>query len=428
MKWQKTNKSGKKAKFFFAFLLAAVFITTSCTENKSNPVIIWTNRQELASYAELFNSSQTKNKVVVIYKEKPAESLPHAKDEQPPDIVIGSWLKNSTVKKNFRPLDYLFSEQQINQSIFYPNLLNSGNLNDRQYLLPVSFNIPAVIFAKENQEFVKENHIIDLEQIRDTAATYNKFNKSNIYTHMGFGTTWETDFMYLTAKMFGSEFNAKGNLFTWNQEKLDEAAQFLKDWTKTANTSTTAESDFAFKYLYTPGYKQVVSGNCLFAYTTSNALFEFQEDKLLEIDFRWIHNDYKIPVEDDMIFLGLYKKGQNSAGAEDFITWFMQIDNQQKLLERNKTMGLSVNSFGIAGGFSAIRNVNEQIFPVYYQSLLGNLPAAEYLVAPATLPAAWESIKDRVVIPWLQSATNTDNEAPTKTMDSLISEWSKQFS
>lgn len=398
----------------------------SCSQKANKPVIIWTNQKEFVSYAELFNASQEQFRVMVIYKEKPVESIPVAKDEQAPDIVIAPLLKNSSVKKNFRPIDYLFTEQQINPSIFYPQLLNAGYIDDKQYLLPISFNLPAIIFSRQNSSLVNENYVITPEQIQKIAETYNKKNKSGIYTQMGFAPIWDSHFMYLVAKIMNSDFKEQNNLFSCNQINLDKAVQFLRNWTTQSNTSTSSEQDFEFKYLYTPGYKQVTTGRCLFSYTTSDEFFTIPENQMQEIEFRWIHNDSKILVEDNMIYLGLYKKAKNSDGAEKFISWFTKEATQRNLLERSKSMNLSVSTFGISGGFSAIRNVNERFFPLFYKPLLGNIPASDYLVAPASLPPRWESLKNRVIIPWLEKATDTKNES-VPTMDELISDWSKQF-
>ena len=90
------------------FLALIGFLCFSCNSPYEDPIIIWTNRSEFASYVELFNASQDDCKAIVVYKENPSESFPIAKDETPPDIVIGPWLKNETVRKNFISLDYLF--------------------------------------------------------------------------------------------------------------------------------------------------------------------------------------------------------------------------------------------------------------------------------------------------------------------------------
>ncbi|AEE17515.1 extracellular solute-binding protein [Treponema brennaborense] len=424
----RTKRSARqRAAAAFTLAFAAAFGCVSCTVGKADPVIVWTNRQELVSYAELFNSVQNETKVFIVYKDAPVESIPPAKDEPSPDIVVGPWLKNEKVRKNFRPLDYMFSEQRVNQATFYPQLLNSGNVNDKQYLFPLSFNLPAVIFANGNRKYVDENYILSLDQIRDKAAAFNAKNKSGIYTSMGFAPRWNPDFLYLAAKIKQCGFREKNELFSWNELKLAETMNYLKNWTTAANGSTAEERDFEFKYLYTPEYKQVTAGSCLFAYVTSDELFTIPAERLQEIDFRWIHENYRIPVEDSLIYLGLYKKARNPDGAEAFISWLLKEPTQKLLLDRTAEMNLNTTTFGIAGGFSSIKSVNERVFPLYYRTLLDNMPAAEYLTPPNPLPPRWKSLKERVVVPWLEDASDTKNETPPKSMDALISEWSKQY-
>lgn len=405
-------------------LLASFF---SCSNNLDEPVVIWTNRQEFASYAESFNVAQDSVKVVVVYKEDPAESLPPAKDELPPDLVVGSWLKNDETIRQFRPLDYLFTELQINPSIFYPQLLNYGNLQDRQYLLPVSFNLPAIIFDTKNNHLVQENHLLTPDQIRDTATLFNKKNDSNIHTAMGFAPSWSPEFLYIVAQLKGANFRGSDKTLRWNQEQLELTMDFFHHWTKTVNDSIHEEQDFAFKYLYTPEVRQVLSGSCLFAYTSSDQLFSTPQNLLQEISFRWIHQDNKILVEDSIIFMGIYEKSRNTPGAESFISWFMNETTQHKLMERATAMNLNVTTFGIAGGFSAIQNVTERVFPIYHKTLLDNLPAAQYITPPTTLLPRWESLKDRVIMPWLTEAAATEDMSSITSLDQLLATWSKQY-
>ena len=403
------------------------FLSFSCDTSYKNPIVIWTNKSEFASYVELFNASQDDYKAIVVYKESPAESFPVAKDETPPDLVIGPWLKNQTVRKNFIPLDYLLKNVQMQEKIFYPQLLEVGNINDSQYLLPVSFNIPAIIFSKQNKDLIKDNYLLSLDEIKEISATFNKKNKSKIFTSMGFAPRWNSDFLYTVAKMQGCNFQEQGRLFSWDKTNIENTINYLKDWTITNNESTSSEDDFSFKYLYMPGYKLVSTEHCLFSYTTSDKLFSIPEEKLSDIDFRWVHFDNKIPVEDDIISLGLYRKARNIEAAEAFIIWLMKEDSQRAILERNKNMKLNTSTFGIAGGFSAIKSVNERVFTQFNSKLMGNLPIAEYLQTPNILPPHWDKIKERVIIPYLLEATNTETQVTEQVLLDKISEWNKQY-
>lgn len=405
-------------------LLISLF---SCTGNLKEPVIIWTNQQEFASYAELFNVVQETVKVVVVYKENPVTSLPPAKDELPPDLVIGSWLRNDTTLKQFRPLNYLSSKHKIDPLILYPQLLEYGKVQNKQYLLPVSFNLPAMIFATKNNQLVTENHLLTPDQIRDMAAEFNKKNTSNIHTAMGFAPSWSTEFQYIVSQLRGVNFRGSNGTLQWNQEQLESTMDYFHHWTQTVNDSIQEEQDFSFKYLYTPEARHVLSDSCLFAYLPSDELFSTPQNLLQEIGFRWIHQDNKIPVQDNMVFMGVYKKSRNTAGAEEFISWFMTEATQHQLLERSTIMDLNVNSFGIAGGFSAIQSVTEQVFPLYYKTLLDNLPAAQYITPPPALLPRWESLKERVIIPWLSAAISVEDINSTISLSQLLSTWSKQY-
>lgn len=421
-----------KAILILITMTAVMCFGTGCRRSSSKPVIIWTDRAEFASYVESFNTSQSHAKAVVVYKAHLVSSLPPDKKTEAPDIVIGSWLKNSRVKKNFMTIDYMFSEQQLNPAIFYPQLLTYGTVADHQYLLPVSVNLPAVIFSGKNVNLMPENFMLSTDQIQKTAVKFNEKNKDGIYTTMGFAPSWTPAFLYLTAKMRGASFREKGVTFTWNQQILDKTVEYLCNWTKSCNTSNTAEQDFSFKYLYTPDYKQVSSGRCLFAYTTSSKLFDTPAEQLGDVDFRWIDQDGKIPVEDDIVMLGLYKESKNTNAAESFITWFLRESTQKALLERAAAMHLGSGTFGISGGFSSVKSVNEHIFPTYYRTLLGNLPGSESLMTPPALPPHWTGLKERVVIPYLSDAVKlgsggTINAADAKPMDARISDWIKQY-
>ncbi len=403
------------------------FLSFSCNSTYENPIVIWTNKSEFVSYVELFNASQDDYKAIVVYKESPAESFPVAKDEVPPDIVVGPWLKNETIRKNFLPLNYLFAGMQLQEQNFYPQLLEVGNINNRQYLLPVSFNVPVIIFSKQNEDLITNNYLLSLDEIKEISLTYNRKNKSKIFTSMGFAPRWNKDFLYTVAKMQGSNFQEQGRSFSWDKSKLDESINYLREWTTTNNETTTAEDDFSFKYLYMPSYKLVSSEHCLFAYSTSDKLFSIPEEKLSDIDYRWIHYENKIPVEDNIISLGLYKKSKNIEHAENFILWLMQEDTQKAILERNKSMKLNTATFGIAGGFSAIKSVNERIFTQFNSKLMGNLPIAECLETPNILPAHWDEIKEKVIIPYLMEATDTENQVTEQVLLDKISDWNKQY-
>ena len=72
-------------------------------------------------------------------------------------------------------------------------------------------------------------------------------------------------------------------------------------------------------------------------------------------------------------------------------------------------MNLETDSFGIAGGFSSLKNSTEKIFPLYYRVMISNTPVAERLSAPQVFPANWERIKKQVVEPYIMASCAGDD-------------------
>lgn len=414
-----------KSFFIFAF---AIIILSACrnTKQQDNRIVIWTNCSEFAQYIEIFNKTHSDSKAILVYKENPALSMPPAKDELQPDLIIGSWLRSEAPQKNFKSLDYLFDTKNLTSEIFYPQLLEAGKNHKVQYLLPVSFNLPSIIFSTENKDLITDSYTLTPEQIRQIASWYNKKDKKENYTRIGFTPLSNSDFLYLTSKVYGGGFREEKNKITWNDQSLLNATGFLKNWIQTENTSAQVEEDFAFKYLFMPKYRQVTSGRTLFAYTTSDDLFESTKGNEYGIDYRWVTHDNKLPIEDSFTMMGIYRKSKNQVGATAFITWFFQSENQRTILERKEALSLETEKFGIAGGFSAVRDVTEHILPVFYKQLLTNLPPAQMLSVPNKLPARWESYKTLVVEAYLKGMITSSDGDEVQTLNDLEEEWRKK--
>lgn len=409
--------------FFAAIFLAASFLLCSCDEPEQSRIIIWTSSAEFAQYTELFNFTHPGSNAVIVYKENPAQELPPAKDELPPDIVIGSWLCTDKTQKQFKSLDYLFDRQTISSSMFYSQLLEAGKIRKTQYLLPVSFNLPAVIFAESNKDFISENYTMTLDQIKAAGLSYNEKNKKGTFSRIGFLPSANDDFLYLTTKLYRVDFREEKGQIVWSDLRLRNVVSYDRDWIINTNSSAQEEQDFAYKYLFMPDYRQVTSGRTLLAYTTSNKMFGYMKSQELNIDYRWIAGDDFIPIEDSLLMTGIYTKARNEQGATEFLTWFFDSENQKEILERKIQMELNNEMFGIADGFSSLRDVTEHVLPIYYNQLLTNLPPAQLLKVPQKLPARWDSYKSVVVEPYLNSAITTDSKA---SMGDYEAEWRKK--
>ena len=407
------------------FVVAGILIFNA-TKKVETKIIIWTDQSSFASYAELFNTSQNDFKAIIKYKENLAQDFP-ADEGQRPDIVIGPWLKNEKVRKNFMPLDFMFKKEKLSAKDFYPQLLDLGNIQDKQYLLPVSFNLPVIIFSSENEALIEDNFVLSVDQIRDVGASFNKQNKKKVFTSMGFSPAWDADFMYIVSKLFGANYTEQAPLFSFDETNINKSIEYLNKWSYEINGSPKTEDEFQFKYLYAPVYKLVTSGKCLFGFAKTDYLFSLPADRLQNIDFRWIEQDKRIAVSDKLIYMGVYRGTKNIKGAEAFISWFLNENTQNKLLERSANQHLTTATFGISDGFSSLKSVNEKYLTKFYPQLYGHVPTAENLSVPNILPAKWEDIKQQVIIPYLKEASRqTEESAPIKDLNTRMEDWLKQ--
>jgi ABC-type glycerol-3-phosphate transport system substrate-binding protein len=396
------------------FLFAIVFV--SCNINKTAQ--IWTDRSEFALYGELFNSFQNQYKVAVKYVEFPEMEL---KKQNRPDIIVASWIKSSSTSSHFKSLDGLFGTKKLSRNIFYPKVLSVGRIDRNQYLLPVSFNIPALIFSKNKEPSLSNQFTIDFDEIKKLSKEYNTVSRG-LYTRMGFSPLWNDNFLLSTATLYGASFK-DANPLAWDSAALEKSMGFINNWTNEINTSTHDEDDFTFRYFFEPPEKLIQSGRILFSYMESNDLFLLNEENKSHLDFRWVMEQNKIMVTEDLVYLGIPKRVTSKRAAKAFIIWFFNVENQRHILEYSKTNRINENIFGICGGFSSLGPVTEQIYPLFYPEFLGRMPPSEYFTSANVLPANWLTIKERVVMPYLNDRARKERADKAYPLERRLADW-----
>jgi ABC-type glycerol-3-phosphate transport system substrate-binding protein len=406
-------------------LSAIILFLSGCAARGIASATVWTDVPEIAQYAELFNAEHSNYRIEASYQEDLPKAFTSRKDK--PALAIGRRLKASSLRFTFQSLDRLFTDLRLSQAAFYPELLRLGKQDGRQMYLPVSFNIPAMVFREENAAMVKDGFFLALDDVRALGKAYN-LGQGSSRSRMGFSPRWNPEFLYLCASMSGVSFR-EGKPLAWNEANLAKSISFIRQWVADANASAAAEDDFQFKYLYNPGELSVAEGRILFTYQDSDDYFLLPEEKRSSLDFRWISSGGKAPVCEDIPYLALCRGAKGTRAAEAFIAWFFKEDTQRRILDQakaNRTMELS---FGIAGGFSSLKQVNEKILPSFYPSLVGHLPPSESLDTPPILPRNWPQLKRGVVLPLLEEYCA---QAPGKPLPSQqdvqkrIQEWLKE--
>jgi ABC-type glycerol-3-phosphate transport system substrate-binding protein len=406
----------------------------SCQQD--NIAVLWSDRPEFALYGEYFNSAQNQYKVETRYYDYPAQKLADVfsgiktpdflktgSKRDAPDIVAGSWLKSASTRVYFKPLNGYFKDKSLEKEAFYSRLLSMGSIDGKQYLLPVSFNAPMVIFAIDRADQLSNPFTVDFNEMKKLGKSYNAETRG-VYTRMGFSPVWDDNFLFVTATLLNASFREAEPL-AWDTLALERAMEFIFEWINEANSSIQAVDDFTFKYYYNPPAKLALSGRILFAYMDSDDFFTLAEDQRNRLDFRWLAEKNTIPLNEMSVYLGLVKKGGTPKAAEAFIRWFFNTETQRGLLEKSAQLRMRETSFGIAGGFSATRPVTEQAFPQFYPDLLRHMPPQEFLSPPNILPSNWMTLKERVVLPYLHDRVRQPNNSDLLPLERRLADWQR---
>lgn len=405
--------------FSILCLLLWVLCVLSCEVFEPAAAVLWTDRPEFAIYAEYFNSSQEQYKVEIRYVASLAQKLADTKEN--PDIVVGSWLKSAATRTLFKPLDHLFKKKQLAKSAFYPRLLALGTIEGKQYLLPAAFNLPALVFTRANGQLLSNPFTVSLEEIKTLGKAHNR-EQNGLYSQMGFSPAWDAEFLYIVAGLFNASFR-EGDPLLWDAAALEHAVEYTRAWIQEANTGIQAEDDFVFKYFYEPSAVRTLSGRILFTYMNSAEFFTLPPERLANLDFRWIAENETIPLSEGTVYYGNYKRGKARKAADAFTRWFFQAETQRLLLETSRNQRLNETLFGISSGFSALRTVTEQVFPQFYSSLLGHMPPEDFLAPPRILPYHWNTLKERVILPYLQERIRAVHPETIRPLERLIADW-----
>jgi hypothetical protein len=353
----------------------------------------------MAAYVEYFNTLTDDYRVILCYKANPAESVTDRSRDA--DLILGPWLNGSAARRHFESLDILFNREYLDRDNFYTGLLNAGMWEGKQMLLPLSFDIPAVVFPTDALPEDIPKLMTSLEYVREKGAAFNQSVRDRI-VRMGFSPLWQPEFLYSAAEIFGAQFREtpEGSVH-WNSARLQDMKEFCASWVGETNLGYAQDSQFQRTYLYEPMPKLLDTGRILFFMTDSSSLFRDVEDHAEEVDFRWLGSENRIAADDEVMYFGIPRGTRNRRAARLFLTWMFQTQTQGRLLEINQEKRL--DTFGIAGGFSSLRIVNEREFPRVYRQLLGRIPTEEMLLFPKALPVNWGEQKQSIVVPWLVS-------------------------
>mgnify|MGYP006272389111 CR=1 FL=1 len=368
---------------------------------------MWTDRASVVAYVEMYNASQERYKIEVEFTGAPADAL--LEREQHPDLVLGDYLANETTFDYFLSVDDVLAGDALSADAFYPGLLSLGRREGETMLLPVSFDVPAAMFKRNEVNETLDQFRLSLQTLAEAAGAFNEQTEEQ-YVRMGFSPQWSSEFLYVAAMTFGANFREQGaRNAVWNHGSLTEALDYLRRWVRETNGGFEAEASFEDRYLYDPPYQLLLRDRIRFSYTTASRFYELAEGSRRNVDFRWLSRNGSIPVLEDIAYVGIPEEARNGDAARDFIRWFFSAETQAELVDALARK--RIDEFGIAGGFSSLVATNEEELPRVYETLLGRVPPESLLDFPHQVPKNWDSIKKRVIYPWLSRELAGDARA-----------------
>jgi ABC-type glycerol-3-phosphate transport system substrate-binding protein len=383
--------------------------------NFSNPTIhLWTNKEEILPFVEEFNKSQTNVKIEATFMPTLSEDFETLQNK--PDLIFYSLPEIVIHEHIFEALNGVLSDAGINKDEVYQNLLKLGEYRDAQKFLPFSFDIPIIVFRKQNEE-IRDDFSLSLKDLRKfTASATTVQNKA--LKGLGFSPLWNQEFLFYTALLFGTDFRVTAdNIVVWDENALTSSIAYLRSWINESAGSYSREREFSKKYVYEPMYKLIQDNKfgyyrISYYFSAISEYFTVPQDQRKNLDFRWLTYNNKIAVPERILVFAVPAGAKNSGGARVFLKWVFNPSVQEKMIKIGQVN--NYDTFGIANGFSIIKHINEHYLPEYYPLLIGLMPPEEYLVFPNPLPRNWEKIKKETILPWL-----SDEIAKTGEISSL---------
>jgi ABC-type glycerol-3-phosphate transport system substrate-binding protein len=386
----------------FAAPLAAVLLAAGCGLLPDPTVRLATGRAEVAAYVERYNARQDEFRVEVRWRDSPAQAV---LDGEAFDVVIGEELATASVMDRLESLGDVVKPGRLDPAGFYPGLLAMGSRDNRPLAVPISFDLPAMVFLRGALPQDLPSLAIGIETIRNFARPVNSIGKGGGLSTVGFSPLWNREFLLLSARLFGARLRAgRAGALAWDPAGLQAGVDFVRSWIAEDNGGAALDRAFAERNLVQPWERLLASRKILFALMPFTEFLALPEEKRRDLDYRWLARENAIPVRDTVLFAAVPRAARNKRGAKAFLEWFAGPAAQRELAEVNRSLRLGV--FGVTSGFPALIALNEKDLPQVHPSLLGRVPAAGMLSFPEPLPSGWRRMRDEAVLPWLERAAS----------------------
>lgn len=378
--------------------LFLVSLVASCDQSANRVSTLWTNVPEVASAVETFNASQREWQLLVEYKEDPAPLL--TASGRTADLVIARGLATSSVKSAMGSLDFLFDRGKLAKASFYHRILDAGQQNDRLRLIPISFDLPVLVFSQKVTPSLP-GFSLSLDELQAKNVDFDAQTVKG-QRRIAFSPRWEAfgpTFLEWSGVRFQEGF--QGGL-TWDSSLVAGLAR-LQGWTPPGGTDVV---EFQRKYLQASPLPALTTGRVQFYPSTLATFLTLPWKDRRDLDFRFLEQEGRILATEGTVWAGIPSSSLTRGAGEQFLAWFFQPDVQKRLIEAARTE--DDRNFGLAQGLSSVVATNGAPLVDAYPHLTGRLPGADQISFWAALPTDWPTLRTSVLKPWLETTQATE--------------------
>lgn len=364
-------------------LALACFFLGACTGSSRTLVHVDTVHADVAAYAERYNLSQDRYRVVTRFADAPAESLAHGGSDA--DVLIGPGLAGRDLAEALLPLDGLFGSGLLSASAFFPSLLESGRADGVLRALPLSFRVP-VIAVRAGRD--------DLPSFSVTPDELAALGPAS--------SGGSAELIYQAAVLYGADFRRlpDGRLGV-RQGALDRAVDQARRWLE-AEPGGQPSDTLPPVQMLSP-VQMLLDGRIEFFLTDLHRFVDIPAERRDRLAMRWLGSGDGLRAADDLTYAAIRARAPNARGAQAFLLWLFEPATQAALLELGRREHLT--GFGIAGGLPALVEAARHDLAAHHPVLVGRVPSSAELRAPAALGADWARLREAVVLPWLWAET-----------------------
>ena len=381
-----------------ALAIGALCISTGCPANIAHETRIVTDTPDLQLYVDYYNARFPRAHIILSYMTDIAPERFSAPNI--PDVVIAKNIAYPQSARAFGALNARRIRARYAADDLITPLLETGRSGAFQKLIPLSYNVPLIVFSREHNFTFTDSVTTTLEEIRRLSDQFTEYNDGR-YTRVGYSPLWEGDILYLGAEIFGASYrHSRAGRLQWNEEQMFDALNYFSAWIDN-ESNPGASNQFTSTYFRPPAHTALISGEIGFIYMDLIEFASLGSGYHQQLDFRILANAVGVTPLDDILYIGIPRGARRKAHARDFLYWLLDSDSHALLLEENVDKNIGI--FGFAGALPITHYTTTFIIPRYYPWLIGRIPTSTRILPVSAKTRHWHLIKDEVVIPWLEN-------------------------